>query len=69
MIFFIHGQHVLYPCLHSFFNKLLRAGYFPGSWAEGHAVSLHKMVTLIMSKIIGYYIIECFWKIVFKVVK
>ena len=24
------------------FNKLLRAGYFPSSWAEGHVVPLHK---------------------------
>ena len=40
--FFIHGQHVLLPCLHSLFNKLLRAGHFPKLWAEGHIVPLHK---------------------------
>ena len=40
--FFIHGQHVLLLCLHSLFNKLLRAGYFPSSWAEVHVVPLHK---------------------------
>ena len=33
---------MLLPCLHSLFNKLLRAGYFPSSWAEGHVVPLHK---------------------------
>lgn len=40
--FFIHGQHVLLPCLHILFNKLLTLGYFPSSWAEGHIVPLHK---------------------------
>ena len=40
--FFTHGQHVLLPCLHPLFNKLLISGYFPSSWSEGYIIPLHK---------------------------
>ena len=39
--FFTHGQHVLLPCLHSLFNKLLISGNFPRTWSEGYIVPLH----------------------------
>ena len=46
-------QRELLPCLHTRFNKLLTAGYFPSSWAEGNIVSLHKKGILIMSIILS----------------
>jgi len=37
------------------FNKDLSTGYFPGSWAEGYIVPLHKKATLTMLIIIVEY--------------
>ena len=53
--YFIESSDTLSTHITDIFNKDLSTGYFPGSWAEGYIVPLHKKATLTMLIIIVEY--------------
>ena len=51
--FFINGEDILVPYLHTLFNTIFEKGYFPNSWSIGEIIPIHKTVVSLMWKNTG----------------